>query len=292
MFMSSCPLCASTGAKETFRFFRPRTSDPTGRPTESLYGRAGRLVRCTGCGLVRQDPTVSAPYEQAEDTTYLEEEAGIRATFRETLERIARYRQPPGRLLDVGCGPGLLLDEARLAGWEAVGLEPSAWAVGEARRRGLDVHEGTTDSVQLAPDSFDVVVAADVIEHVPDPLKFGRRLEELLCREGVAFVCTPNVGSAAARLLRRWWWSVLPGHLFYFTPSTLAAALEGAGLKVLETTTHPKTFSLDYYAGRLTGYSPLLARTARAATKLVGGPYRLVTPDFRDRIALIAKKPS
>jgi SAM-dependent methyltransferase len=247
-------------------------------------------VRCESCGLIRQIVPIDAPYEDAEDPEYLSEESGLRATFRRNLLEVARYRPPPGRLLDIGCGPGLLLEEAAALGWKASGVEPSIWAVEEGHRRGLEIQRGTSDNVDLESGSFDVIVANDVIEHVPDPPGFGRRLFELLKPGGVVYLCTPDVSSVVARTLRRWWWSVLPGHLFYFSPETLARVLQAAGLRVLKVGRHPKTFSLDYYAGRFIGYNETVGRALRTATKPFGGPQRLVSPNFRDRMAMIAMR--
>jgi SAM-dependent methyltransferase len=261
----------------------------TGRPTEELYGRAGPLVRCVSCGLVRQDPPAHAPYEDAEDPDYLAEEPGLRATFRKTLERIERHRRPPGRFLDVGTGPGLLVEEAAERGWDAMGIELSGWAVAEAQRRGLDVRQQTLDDVDLQPGSVDAASLADVIEHVPDPLGMMRRLHGLLAPGGVVFLATPNVASVVARVLRRWWWSVLPGHIWLFSEATLVKLLHDAGFEVVETSTHPKTFSVDYYAGRLVGYSGAVGKVARTLVGPRGS--RLVTPDFRDRVAVLARKP-
>lgn len=289
--LGHCPLCKGTEGREIFRFMRPRAEPPSGQPTESLYGRAGRLVRCVHCGLVRQDPAPTALYEEAVDTQYLREEQGIRETFRRTLERIERHCSQPGRLLDIGCGPGILLVEATQRGWDAVGIEPSRWGAETAEREGLYVHRGFLEDVELAPESFDAVVASDVIEHVSDPVRFMERIYELLVHGGVVFLATPNVDSLVAKMLRRWWWSVLPGHLLYFSPITLRRLIETVGLQVAELGTHPKTFSLSYYAGRLSGYSTGAARAAQAILRRAGAE-RLVTPNFRDRIASIACKPT
>ena len=286
---TACPLCGEAGTRRVFSRFRPRSAAPTGRPTEALYGRAGPLVRCVGCGLVRQDPPASAPYSDAEDPDYLAEEAGLRATFRLTLERIERQRRPPGRFLDIGCGPGLLVEEASRRGWEAMGIELSSWAVEEARARGLNVQQVTLDELDVPAGSVDAATLADVIEHVHDPLALMRRLHELMAPGGLVFCATPDVDSLVARTLRRWWWSVLPGHLYLFSSRTLGRLMTDAGFEIVETTTHPKTFSIDYYVGRLVGYSSSVARVARTAVGKLGD--RLVTPDFRDRVATLARKP-
>ena len=288
---STCPICGSREAREIFRTLRHRAVQATGRHTEALFGLAGRLVRCARCSLVRQQDPISAPYGDAEDPEYLSEERGNRQTFREILATIERYRSPPGRVLDAGCGPGLLLDEARARGWDTVGVEPSAWAVGVARERGLDVHEGTLESVDLPSATFDAVVAADVIEHVPDPVAFARRMSELLVPGGVAFIATPNVESLFAQVLRRWWWSVIPNHLWLFSPGTLHNVLRQANLEPIRTTTHAKTFSVEYYAGRFGGYSSALGSVTRAVGRAFGGRDRLIRPDLHDRMAVVARRP-
>jgi SAM-dependent methyltransferase len=282
----TCPLCGTTDAEPFFSFLRPRAADPTGRPTEALFGRAGPLVRCRSCGLVRQDPRADVPYEDAEDPEYLSERAGVQATFARTIDRIERYRRPPGTLLDIGCGPGLLLDIARERGWTPIGIELSAWGVNEARARGLDVRDVPLEDADLP--TVDAVVIADVIEHVPDPLDLMRRVFALLSPGGVVFLATPDVGSVVARTLRRWWWSVLPNHFWLFSRTTLSRLVRDAGFEIAEISTHPKTFSVSYYAGRLGGYASVLGDVARR----IAGSERLVTPDFRDRVAIVARKPA
>ncbi len=278
-------------SRSVFSLFRPRAVAATGRPTEALYGRAGPLVRCADCGLVRQDPPAHAPYADAEDPDYLNELDGLRATFRRSLATIERFRLPPGRLLDVGAGPGVLVEEAAGRGWDAVGIDLSAWAVGEAQRRGIDVRMRTLEDLDAPPASIDAAVVADVIEHVPDPLATMRTLHGLLKPGGVVFLATPDVDSVVARTLRRWWWSVLPGHIWLFSRRTLTRLVRDAGFEVLDVATHPKTFSVGYYAGRLVGYSGALGRAAHAVVGRVADG-RLIAPDFRDRVALVARKPS
>jgi SAM-dependent methyltransferase len=285
-----CPLCGSREHREIFRTFRPNPAAATGKHTEDLFGRAGRIVRCVGCSLVRQIDPIDAPYEHAEeDAEYLAEEAGIRVTFREVLDRIERWRSP-GTLLDIGCGPGLLLDEARTRGWRPLGVELSMWASGEARDRGFEVYSGPIETLGLPHGSIDAITTLDVIEHVPDPLDFARALHRLLAPGGVAFIATPDVGSLVARVLRRWWWSIIPNHLWFFSRQTLRRTFREAGFDVLEIATHPKTFSVRYYAARFGGYSDALAKLTRGASRVVGPPHKLVTPDFGDRIAMIVRK--
>lgn len=271
-----------------FSLFRPATQAATGRPTEALYGRAGRLVRCV-CGFVRQDPPVEVPYEESEDPEHLREAEGIRVTAQRMFERIEQYRRPPGVVLDVGCGPGLAMEVADARGWEAIGLELSGWAVREGRRRGLDIRQVSLEESGLRDRSVAAVVLNDVIEHVPDPVRLLRRLADIMEPGAVLFCATPDVDSVVAKVLRRWWWSVLPNHIYLFSTKTLTRLISTVGLEVVEVTRHPKTFSVDYYLGRLVGYSGGLSRAARMLVR--SSRDRLISPNFRDRVAVVARSP-
>src|SRR5215208_2259041 len=93
-------------------------------PTCHRAGEHGDLYRCTRCGTVHQPdlpvgPELYALYRQMRDDHYLDEERGRRRTAR--------------RLLDVGCGPGLLLDEARQRAYDVRGLELSEASIAHAR---------------------------------------------------------------------------------------------------------------------------------------------------------------
>ncbi len=117
-------------------------------PTNHQPGQYGDLYRCERCGTVAQPSLPRGEallelYRHMRDDHYLEEEAGRRATARRLLDAIGE-RAPSGRLLDVGCGHGLLLDEARGRGYDVEGLELSEHAAAHARRElGLTGHAKT-----------------------------------------------------------------------------------------------------------------------------------------------------
>ena len=266
-------------------------------PTTDRFGVAlGDIVRCLGCGHMQVSPmpsdtTLHAAYAGAEDARYIEEEAGQRETARRVLSRLDPHAAG-GRLVDLGCWVGFLLDEARRAGWETVGVEPSAFASSYARDElGLDVRTEDLLTAGLPDHAFDAVVLGDVIEHLPQPGEALDRIATLLAPEGVLALMLPDAGSLVARALGRRWWSVIPTHVHYFTRRSLTLLLESHGFTVCETTTQPKAFSVAYYLSRVGGYSPPLARALVGAARSIGLADHMWAPDFRDRMLVIARGP-
>jgi hypothetical protein len=80
-------------------------------------------------------------------------------------------------------------------------------------------------------------------------------------------------------------------HVQYFTRASMRQLLERNGLRVVDVASHPKVFTATYYAQRLGGYSPGLARAAVTLARGVHLADRLVAPDFHDRIQVVAVKP-
>jgi SAM-dependent methyltransferase len=292
----NCSACGSS-ALSPHLSVRGETGDQGLIPTTDAYGTAlGDIVRCGDCGHMQLDrfPTdeeLLVMYEDAESDDYVEEEAGQRLTAQVALERIERWVPEKGRLLDLGCWVGFLLAEARDRGWQVVGVEPSEFAAGYARdQHGLEILEQDLLSADLPAAAFDAIVLGDVIEHLTDPLATLEHIATLLTPGGVLYLTVPDSGSRLARALGRHWWSVIPTHLQYFSRHSLALLLRRAGYEPLELTTAPKTFSVRYYLGRLSGYSPALAAALTSAFARIGLADRLWTPDFRDRMAVVAQR--
>jgi 2-polyprenyl-3-methyl-5-hydroxy-6-metoxy-1,4-benzoquinol methylase len=152
------------------------------------------------------------------------------------LHTLLLYRPSGGRLLDLGSGHGGLVALARWAGFDATGLELSPWVVDFARQAfGVPMLCGPLEDQRLEPHSLDVVVLADVLEHLPDPVGTMRRCLELLRDDGILLVETPRVpapkghgeaaegGSAWRRALQE------KEHLFLFSESSLQAFFRGLG---------------------------------------------------------------
>ena len=266
-------------------------------PTTDRFGVAlSDIVRCAGCGHMQVHPLPSAPqladaYSDAESSDYVEEEAGQRETARTVLGRISQHASG-GHLLDLGCWVGFLLDEARRSGWEVTGVEPSRFASAYAREQlGLDVRTDDLLTAALPEHAFDAIVLGDVLEHLPRPGDALDRVATLLAPDGVVALMLPDAGSVAARALGRRWWSIIPTHVHHFTRTSLTVLLRTHGFTPLEIATQPKAFTVEYYLGRLAGYSRPLSRALVGAARAATVADRMWAPDFRDRMLVIARGP-
>jgi 2-polyprenyl-3-methyl-5-hydroxy-6-metoxy-1,4-benzoquinol methylase len=148
---------------------------------------------------------------------------------------------PPSRILDVGCSGGLLADRARAFGHHVTGIDTVE--IEGVRDRVdefflCDLEDGVP--VEVGRD-FDIVIAADVIEHVADPEALLDQLRELLAPTGQLLVSIPNFGHWYPRMRvatgrfdydRR---GILDStHLRFFTRRSLLRTVKASGFEARE----------------------------------------------------------
>ena len=171
-----------------------------------------------------------ALYREMHDDAYLREEAGRRATARRLLGLIGRH-VPAGRLLDVGCGHGLLLDEARRLGYDVAGLELSRAAARlRARRARARRRRGSRSRRPPTRDArFDVDRAR---RRDRAPRRSRRRARRAARRCSPTAACcawsrpTPRRRRRASPATR--WWGLVPAHTCLLPRRTLRELLSRA----------------------------------------------------------------
>ena len=153
-----------------------------------VTGDSFEVRRCPDCGLAITWPPPS-PSEMGRSirtpTTGTRARSGSwglwrRCSARSTGIARARSRRPPGgrpgRVLDVGCGRGFLLDAFRRRGWTVEGTEMSEASSAHAREvLEIPVHVGPLETLGLPAESFDAVTLWHVLEHVTRPARCSRR---------------------------------------------------------------------------------------------------------------------
>ncbi|MBI3252802.1 MAG: methyltransferase domain-containing protein [Candidatus Omnitrophica bacterium] len=292
-----CNLCGSRRYYSVYK--KPRAAvlsavSPAYAISESHLEKPDKIVRCAACGLVYAIPSsmreIVRDYAEMADPEYLKEEKGRRAQGRVVLKRISRFKRT-GKILDIGCGPGFLLDEAKNQGWETAGVDLSAWAKAHSRDHfGIDVFQGSLEEARFPDRTFDAVVMMDVIEHLEDPKRVLKEIRRILKNDGVLYVSTPDIQSFLSRALRARWWGINKYHLFYFSKKTLERLFTAVGFKKLRYASYPRIFTLRYWARRLEAYPAFIHRPVAALAGLGNCGERLLKIVLHDQIDVVARK--
>jgi len=97
--------------------------------------------------------------------------------------------QTEASILDVGCGTGAIMDFLEKAGYRVEGIDPSQAALKYCRDKNLKVQIGQADELPFADNTFDAVIALDVLEHVVEDKKSVAEIARVL-KPGGIFICT------------------------------------------------------------------------------------------------------
>jgi SAM-dependent methyltransferase len=210
-------------------------------------------LRCLSCGTLYISTLPNAESRMHYETGgyYNDENLDVPRFVTSRLEEIvnsfAPYRQS-NRFLDVGCGAGTLLSVANQAGWNAEGVELSVPTVDILRKQGLAVFPGELAQAKFPEGHFDVVTAAELIEHVPDPSSLIAEVARILRPGGIFWATTPHSHGASGRVLKLKWSVVSPPeHLHLFSVRGMAALLARHGFRQIKVKTEGLT------AGELMG---------------------------------------
>lgn len=224
-----CPICETLGEKA----FCEEYTDPIGQ-------RTYQILVCADCSA-----QFAWPFEQpgAEWYKIFSPPDSYEGCDHGRFHRFLEGRKGHGQsLLDIGCGTGDFLHQAKQSGYEVVGVDINEPALKEARRKGLaNVFCGSLDEFRKAnPDAtFDVVTAFEVLEHLSNPNEFMRQIAGLLRPGGTLAVSVPNADRPMP--FARDVFDQPPHHLSRWTADALRRFLRNHGYMVeeMETSTLP-----------------------------------------------------
>ena len=217
-----------------------------------------QLFECKKCSLV--SPNIDLAKVDGQEL--YDDPACIADTKREVLDTYA-YRKKtyaPERLnyllektglrpraiclLDVGCGPGYFLSHLKDKGIQAKGLELAEWLVKICRAKGLNV--ARADLAQEPDKAYNAITMFDVLEHIPDPIKFMRTLGKKVKPGGYVLAYIPNIHSLAFYLMKDRQNTLQPfQHLGFYDAKALAYLARKTDFSV---------HSLDHYGLDLMDY--------------------------------------
>jgi SAM-dependent methyltransferase len=253
---------------------RPRVATCAwcGAPLDDRAVRLRGRTRCARCGAATTDPwPTDEDLERAYGTWY-RPASGRRFGFvgdsllRRTRGHLAARLDeiaPPGPVLDVGAGDGVLLDALARRGREAAGLER------DSRRPDI-----RNQSIEQVEGEWAAVVFWHSLEHLPRPGAAVACAARLLAPGGVLVIAVPNTASLQARAFGARWLALdLPRHLVHLSQKALVTRLEELELRI-ERTSHVRGGQiaigwLDGLVGSLPGGLNLYQALRRASARNV-----------------------
>jgi SAM-dependent methyltransferase len=251
-----------------------------------------RMVKCLQCSLVRSDPIARpdllAQLYQASTFTYSAELESLKSTYGRYIAELGAK----GRLLDVGCGNGFVLEVAQAQGFAEVwGVEPSADAIRQAHP---DLQGQIKESIfreGLFEDNFfDVICFFQVLDHLPDPLAVLKSALQALKPGGVILAINHDIEALQARLLGSRSPIVDIEHTYLYSKQTQQRLFEAAGLQVAHSFDVTNQYPLHYWL-QLFPLPALLKRPSIALSKAIGLGHLPLALKVGNQ-GLVARKPA
>jgi len=189
-----CPICESDRIKFVGR---PQVS----KETSSYIRQDFRIAMCRSCIFYFVHPEIDLTQEEwgklYGQGYFLENPAWWdrkRAEHRQKrlawLEQFAVGRI--SRFLDIGCGEGYVLADARARGWEVNGLDIHDSRKDCAKTDGISFFEGNIFEAAFPDNHFDAVYLDSVLEHLTDPVNHLKEINRILRDGGTLYVGIPN----------------------------------------------------------------------------------------------------
>lgn len=241
-----CPVCNGHDASNLRDVFDDRYGHPD----------SFRLINCQTCGHLMTSPLPNEddlaqlygnyyPRKKLSVNDIVTQATKVRLPFikiRRWLmgdDNQGQYSAHSGeKMLDIGCGSGLSLLEAKNLGVDAWGIDADPNAKRFADELGLRIHQGSLHDNPFRDITFDLIVLNQVIEHIPEPDKALRLILTRLAKDGRVILVFPNINSLWCKITGKNWinWHI-PYHLHHFNKKIFTQMAERCGYQVVRSRT-------------------------------------------------------
>ncbi len=204
-----------------------------------------KIVKCNKCELIFIDPLPAESeiedfYNNYVDESnekhiakYLHHRKSRERRNRRKLRLLERIQRNKGRILDIGCGLGLVVKNASDAGWDAYGIDLDKDLVEYGKKTfSINLSCGTLKKEKFPSGHFNVITMYNLLDHIREPLSFLREVKKILKRGGIIDLNVHDVeGWKAKKYEENWSAYCPPAHLYYYSYNTLGRLLDKAGLR-------------------------------------------------------------
>lgn len=165
-----------------------------------------------------------------------------------------------GKVLEVGCGNGFLLNLFKEKGYDCTGIEPSPKAAKFAKDNlDLNVLNQLLDKNTFTDNQFDIILLMDVIEHLYNPNELIQICNKILKKDGILVILTGDISAINVKIWReKWYYFYSWEHISFFTKKSLLklAELNGFSLISIKNISHFRGFLYNLYT--LIIHNPLM----------------------------------
>jgi len=230
---------------------------------KDAFGFAHRVGACRGCGLIQAQPRTTEdayrdlyredyrclfhPRTFSMDDYWEDQRTRGRRIVELLREHAARLGPDPSGLfvLEIGCGPGGILDAFRQVGCHVKGTDLDEQCLRFGRSKGLDLECGTLSGLKL--DSRpDIILYSHVLEHLLRPVEELEATREIMGDESLLYVEVPGLQVTVSGPVCRFNFlrCLEIAHVYYFTRTSLCNLLKVAGFRPLSATDDVRTVSV------------------------------------------------
>ncbi|MDP5061449.1 MAG: class I SAM-dependent methyltransferase [Maribacter sp.] len=154
-------------------------------------------------------------------------------TLNKKVKLINKYSSTQKNLLDIGCGTGEFLINAKKKNWKTVGVELNDSARKKATDKNLEIHRSLN---AINNQKFDVITLWHVLEHLPDLDKQINNIVSLLNENGTLIIAVPNYKSYDAQYYKEFWAAYdTPRHLWHFSQNAIRSIFKNKKIELVKT---------------------------------------------------------
>ena len=217
---------------------------------------SGKVRRCYGCGVDRLEENNCTPVHSYESDQYrknMNQGLEISDFFLHAdpvqIHNLSAFWHVDFRnkiVADVGCGGGSFLNHISGLASKIIAIEPTERYHDSLRTNGYQVFSFASDAAKKHPETVDIVVTFQVIEHVLNPLEFLVDIISMLKPGGILIIATPNRDDILLKLLPEHFQSFFyrNAHRWYFNQASLRYCAEKAGL-IIKSERYSQTYGLS-----------------------------------------------
>ena len=173
-------------------------------------------------------------------------------TLKSKINLINSLYPQKGKLLDVGCGTGMFLNEARENGWKVNGIEPDLGA----RQIAEEIIKSVIKTEILSSfqdEKFNIITMWHVLEHIHLLNETVDWLKQRIAEDGTLIIAVPNYESKDAAIYGEHWAAYdVPRHLYHFSQKSIKQLFEQKGFRLEKTL--PMKFDSFYVSMLSTKY--------------------------------------